>query len=155
MRVRGMLRLVCRGDSEGDEPLLGLLPQAVEQIGSMVVLANARSVEDDRTLVATAPATHRGEGAAVADGSRGELVLDSAVSEAIKAVGGHVPDLLADVVSTGHDDVGAQIPNQLFVGTRRVGDDAEPVRLRELHDVAAVASYGARDGHGLSRRRFS
>ena len=32
MRLRRLLRRIRRGDSKGDEPVLGLLPQLVEQI---------------------------------------------------------------------------------------------------------------------------
>ena len=151
MRLCRILRRVRRSDTKRDQPVLGLLAQAVEQIYSMVVSGNHRSVERDRTLSVTSPTTNRSEGASIADGSHRELVLDGTVSKTIDAVGSHLPDLLSDVVSPGHDNVGTQIPNQLFVGTRRVSDDTKPVRLRELHDVAPVASRGTGDGHGLAR----
>ena len=58
MRLRRMLRRVRRGDAKGDEPALGLLAQAVEQIHSMVVFANHRSVEGDSTLAVPNPTAY-------------------------------------------------------------------------------------------------
>ena len=117
MRFRRILRRVRRGDTKRDQPVLGLLAQAVKKIYSMVVFTNHGSVEGNPALAAAGPTTHRREGTPVADSSHRKLALDGTVCEAVDTIGCRVPDLRGDVVAPRHDDVGAEVPDQLFVGT--------------------------------------
>ena len=116
----------------------------------MIIVAHHRSVERYPALAVTSPAAHRCEGTAVAKSSHRELVLNCTVSETIDALRGDRSDLRGDVVSTAHNNVGPQVTNELFVGARSVGYNAKALGFRKLHDVAAVASCRAGDGHGLA-----
>ena len=60
MRVGCVFRRVGRGNSQGDQPVLGLLPQAVEQVGPLVV-ADARGAVEGGVRPFAAPATPRRE----------------------------------------------------------------------------------------------
>src|SRR5947209_2802804 len=111
MRLRRLFHRVGRGDPQCDESSLSLVPQLVEEIGAMVIVADHGAMERYPALFVASPAAHRGERAAVANGSHREFILDRAVGETVYAVRGNRADLNGDVVPAANDNVGAKVTN--------------------------------------------
>src|SRR3954454_24925800 len=115
MRLPGLFHRVGRGDPQGDASSLSMFPKLVEEVGAMVIGADHGAVKRDPALAGASPAAHGDERTAVAYCSHREFILDCAVGESVHAVGSNRADLPGDVVPAAHDDVGAEVTNQLFV----------------------------------------
>ena len=59
--------------------------------------------------------------------------------------------LVGEVDAPSHDRVGSELPHQLLVGGRGIGDDAETLGLAQLHNVTPDGAGGAGHGQGAAR----
>ena len=115
----------------------------------MVVFTHRRFVKSDAALIAR-PAAHGDKTAAITHRACCDTTLKRTVSQTIHPVGHGLTNLRGNIVTTRHDDIRTQPTHQCFVGGRRISNNAQPIRLRQLHHVAAIAARRTRNRQRLA-----
>ena len=107
-------------------------------------------MKGDAPLLVASIAAHGRDAPAVAHGRDDQLVEEGGVDHPVHSFGNRLAHPIGEIVAPGHDDVGAEVPDQLLVGRPGVGDDPEPLGLGQLDGIATDRAGRAGNGQRLT-----